>query len=208
MATLCKELPWPQVVGEMRERFGLELKRSHVMNFKGSHGIKRGVNPGCFKKGNVPPNKGKPWSEWMPEESGKRSSSSWFKKNGLTGAAAERLKDVGAESVHGDGFAWVKVDNRHATSDADRMRRWKRRSQLVWEAEHGPLPEGWIITHADHDSLNDAPENLVAAPRKLMCTVNNLFHYTDAETLQTALLMAEVIQAATAAEKDPKEGNR
>jgi hypothetical protein len=33
---------------------------------------------------------------------------------------------------------------------------------LVWEAEHGPLREGWVIHHRDGDPLNNALENLEA----------------------------------------------
>ena len=208
MATLCKELPWPQVVGEMRERFGLELKRSHVMSFKGSHGIKRGVNVGCFKKGNVPLNKGKSWSEWMPAASQEKCRATCFEKGEIHGAAAERLRDVDHESVREDGFVWVKVGDAPAQTDAERMHRWKQRSHIVWETEHGPLPKGWNVIHADHDPTNDAPENLVAVPRGLMSIINARFTYSDAETLQTAVLMASVLQAANTAKRDMKEGSR
>jgi|GEM_PF-3410701 len=36
---------------------------------------------------------------------------------------------------------------------------------LVWEAAHGPLPEGWVIHHKNGDPLDNTLENLQAMPR-------------------------------------------
>lgn len=208
MGELCGELPEKDVADAMRERFGLELSKGVVKGFKQTHGILLGFNGGCFKKGQEPPNKGRSWDEWMPAASQERCRATQFGKGVIRGAAKEKLREVGCESLRRDGQVWVKVDDHQATSAADRMSRWRQRSRVVWEEEHGPLPEGWNVIHADHDPLNDSPENLVAVPRRLISTINNRFHYSDLETLQTAVLMASVLQAATEAKRDLKEGNR
>lgn len=38
---------------------------------------------------------------------------------------------------------------------------WRWEHQVVWEAIHGPLPEGWCIHHVDGNKTNNAPDNLV-----------------------------------------------
>lgn len=53
--------------------------------------------------------------------------------------------------------AWVKVGEPNV---------WKKRAVVVWEAEHGALPRGYVVHHKDRNSLNDAPANLEALTRK------------------------------------------
>lgn len=47
--------------------------------------------------------------------------------------------------------AWVKVAEPN---------KWKLRAQVVWEAEHGPMPPGFGVHHKDENKLNDDPINL------------------------------------------------
>ena len=51
----------------------------------------------------------------------------------------------------GSARAWVK------TPDG-----WLPRSQAVYIAKHGAIPEGHVVHHIDGDSLNDRPSNLMA----------------------------------------------
>ncbi len=39
-------------------------------------------------------------------------------------------------------------------------------ARLVYEKYYGPLPKGYLVHHIDGDSLNDAPENLMAMTRR------------------------------------------
>jgi hypothetical protein len=52
--------------------------------------------------------------------------------------------------------AWIKVAEPNV---------WVFRAVVVWESEHGPLPRGKVVHHRDRNSLNDAPDNLVALTR-------------------------------------------
>lgn len=58
--------------------------------------------------------------------------------------------------------------NRHPFTDNDIKIVKERRCigqqpiyRLVWEAFNGPIPEGYVIHHIDHDKLNDSLDNLM-----------------------------------------------
>ena len=36
---------------------------------------------------------------------------------------------------------------------------------IVYELHHGPVPAGCVVHHRDRNSLNDAPDNLMALTR-------------------------------------------
>lgn len=211
MERLCRELPWCGVRDEMRRLWGVELSKSQVKNFKSKRGIANGLVGGRFNRGNVPWNKGRTWDELgIPPESRERSRATCFKpRHEPSGAAADRLRPVGSETLRSDGFVWVKVHD-EAVSVAEygkdaakvRMRRWRQRSHIAYEAAHGAIPEGCDIVHADGNPTNDEPDNLVAVPMRLKATIAKYGGpYADRETLETAMLMAEVVQAARRAER-------
>ena len=60
---------------------------------------------------------------------------------------------------HGRRRAWVKVSENGNPSD------WKLRAAVVWEAENGPLPKGWITHHKDRNTMNDSLDNIQAMDR-------------------------------------------
>lgn len=43
--------------------------------------------------------------------------------------------------------------------------RWVYYAQYIWEQEHGPVPEGYLVVHEDGNRLNDDPGNLVLIDR-------------------------------------------
>lgn len=43
--------------------------------------------------------------------------------------------------------------------------KWVSLAQYLWERDHGPVPARCIVVHADGDSLNDDPGNLVLRSR-------------------------------------------
>ena len=96
-----------------------------------------------------------------------------FKPGCLRGMAARRWRPVGTvvtsvsrkSSAHGGGRPHVRRQRLIKTRNHGNVRgrrSWRSLGQVVWEREHGPLPEGWVVMHADCDSLNDQPGNLVA----------------------------------------------
>lgn len=88
------------------------------------------------------------------------------------GQSARNKLPVGAITIRtfrGVQRAWVKVAEPNV---------WRERSKVVWERANGrPVPRGLVIHHRDHDSLNDAPDNLQALTRKQ----HALVHLADAQ---------------------------
>lgn len=205
MADLCGRMAAPGVIAAMRERWGVELTPSKVGNFRQRRGIRCGVPYGRFEKGHVPYTKGKTWDEFMRPEAQERCRSTLFKAGERRGVSEALREPVGTERTRSDGYVYVKVsDESYRNSDygkgeANRLRnhRWRARSRIAYERAYGPVPDGCHIIHADGDPANDDPENLVAVPVTLKATLSNLGNpYADRETLETAMLMAEVSQAA------------
>lgn len=41
------------------------------------------------------------------------------------------------------------------------------KARVVWEKEHGPIPDGWHVHHASCDPTDDSIENLLCVPGEL-----------------------------------------
>ena len=96
-----------------------------------------------YKKGNVPPNKGKKVSAEVYE----KMKPHMFKK----GETPLNYRPVGSERVNVEGYVEVKV--------AD-PKTWKLKHRVIWEEAHGPIPEGYNIQFKDGNSLNVQLDNL------------------------------------------------
>jgi len=123
---------------------------------------KNGFQPGHqpahrFEKGNVPWNKGLKGIHLSPQ--------SEFKRGGLHGAAARKLKPVGTVTIRRDKTRrkrrWIKVRPRGCGVDA-----YIPLARYVYEQQHGPIPRGTFVVHADGDTLNDDGTNLILMDRQ------------------------------------------
>jgi hypothetical protein len=117
-------------------------------------------NKTCFRKGNVPWNKGKKGIHL--------SRKSEFKKGSVPVTKAE-VGEVRFRCRTRDGKkrAWVKVAEPNI---------WKPRAVVVWQQMNGDLLPGYVIHHIDGDSLNDDISNLVALTRKDHLKVHRKYH--------------------------------
>ena len=88
-----------------------------------------------FKKGLTPWNKG---ANYMP---GGRSVETRFKK-GRKPEEARNYLPIGSVRVNADGYLERKLSDDPSIMPA---RRWVAVHRLVWEAKHGPIPDGHII---------------------------------------------------------------
>ena len=100
---------------------------------------------GRFKPGSIPANKG------TKGLTGANSGS--FKK----GHRPKNWMSVGAERVNGDGYLDIKVAEPNV---------WRAKHRLIWEAEHGPIPKGMILTFIDSNKLHCELSNLELISRQ------------------------------------------
>lgn len=87
-----------------------------------------------FRPGHATWNKGKPFN------SGGRSVETRFKP-GRPPSEARNYQPIGAVRISKDGYLERKVTDDHPIPD----RRWVAEHRLVWEAAHGPIPDGCIV---------------------------------------------------------------
>lgn len=62
--------------------------------------------------------------------------------------------------IRGPKRKWIKI-----TDSGPYHRRWIPLARWLWRKWHGPIPRGYVIVHADGDTMNDTPENLVCLSR-------------------------------------------
>lgn len=126
-----------------------------------------------FRKGQESWNKGRPMAEWNPNAD--RCKATQFKKGHLGGTAAAKVQPVGALRI-ADGQLQRKVNN-----DRPFMRRWVAVSRLVWEAAHGPIPEGHAVCFkpgmATVEESEITPDRLELLSRVELMARNTLHRY-------------------------------
>ena len=169
------------------------------------YGIRTGLT-GRFEKGMVPHNKGKSWDEYGTPEGHERSRATCFKAGEVHGPEGH-VKPIGYERVDSkDGYPWVKVkDTPQGNVPGSFNDNFKLTHNVVWEAAHGPIPKSTVIVFADGDKRNFDVGNLVAVPRELWCVIcHRHIAYWDAESLQTAMLIAKVDKARYSAQCRPR----
>lgn len=106
---------------------------------------------GQFQKGQEPWNKGKRPEEYMDDEALANMKKTQFKP----GHTPANTKYDGALSIRKDTdtgiyYVYIRISKRN----------WRLYHRVIWEREHGPIPEDNIIVFKDGNSLNVKPENL------------------------------------------------
>lgn len=108
-----------------------------------------------YKKGNVPPNKGKKWQEFMSDESIRNCQKTQFKKGNLPhntkfdGYVRER------KDKNGVYYKYIRVS----------LGKWKLLQRVVYEQNIGKIPQGFIVIFKDGNTMNVVPNNLEAISR-------------------------------------------
>lgn len=106
-----------------------------------------------FKKGSVPPNKGKNEDQFRSPEANERCKATQFKK----GHTPANAKPVGYERVcKEDGYVYIKVDG---------VNKMVLKHRWLWEQANGPIPKGYNITFKDGNRQNCELSNLVLMSR-------------------------------------------
>lgn len=148
-----------------------DLTRSAAPVRRGSPSWKALIKPGGFqpgggdrrgreyryRKGNTPWNKGRKGLYLSPATE--------FQPGSLHGAAARKLKPIGSVTTRRDKTCrkrrWIKVRPHGNGRDA-----YIPLARHLYELEHGPIPTGTFVVHADGDTLNDDPDNLLLMDRR------------------------------------------
>jgi hypothetical protein len=111
-------------------------------------------NKGCFKKGNIPWNKG---------------------KKGVNGNSSTRF----IKGEHHTGENHVSWNGGEQIMKSDCIYLWSgtgkrlRKPRVVYEENFGPIPKGYVIIHVDGNRYNDDPSNLKAISRAENLKRNN-----------------------------------
>ena len=107
-----------------------------------------------YKKGRAPENKGKKQSEFMSPEAIERTKATRFKK----GSVPHNYN--GGEHLTKDGYVMVSLGEQKK----------QLKHILVWEAEHGKIPEGHCIAFIDGNRTNCSLDNL-----ELITRIENMY---------------------------------
>lgn len=186
---------WDEISAECERLWGFAPTRSAIQNARQKFGAPCSIHDaGRFKPGNVPMNKGRTWSEWMPEESAERASRTWFAKGELHGAAKYRSHGLLGERDTKDGYREIRVDPRGARHT---MERWIPLGAFNWMQANGrDWPDGCKCVHADRDKTNDAADNIVPIPHDIWPLVNganpSALPWHDRATLEAAIVSARI----------------
>lgn len=120
--------------------------------FKSKDFHRKHAEKGQFKKGTIPPNKGKRQTEYMSREAIERTKSTRFKK----GSIPPNAVPVGYERVDRDGYIYIKVEGK---------RKLVLKHRYIWEQHFGSIPKGNNIQFKDGDKHNCDIENLYMISR-------------------------------------------
>lgn len=182
-------------------KFGTEYTTDQIKNYYGRNKLNSGLT-GRFVKGQVPPNKGKTWDEYMSKEGQEASRKTCFKKghiphNGGTPVGTVRLRKATRNKPGSHPYYFQKVAEPN---------QWKPKHVVEWEEHNGPVPEGCMVTFADGDTTNWHIENLVLET-KAQHGVKNRFniHGQDKETDEIANTIADLKMAINEKKKARKK---
>ena len=169
-----------------------------VKNRKVMLGLRSGTTGGRFAPGDAPCNKGRTWSEWMPEESQRRSRATQYK----TGNLPHNTLPLGSERVTGDGYVEVKVSMRPSGRRAHDN--WVPKARIEWEKANGrPVPDGCIVVFLDGNNRNFDPDNLALETRAEHAVISSRhLRYADQGSHDVAVAIARLKHTASMARKE------
>ena len=71
---------------------------------------------------------------------------------------------------------------------------WRAKSNLVWEAAHGPIPRNHVIIFANQNREDFTLENLILVSRRELARLNqNHLIYKNAELTKSGVALAKLI---------------
>ena len=181
---------YQEIREEFLRRFGGEVTNNFPKSFIANHNLNTG-RTGRFKKGGTPVNKGKE----MSAEQYEKCKETMFKP----GSTPKNTDPVGTEKMLGDGFIWVKIDDKPKVKKKEN---WIQKHRKINEEAHGPIPEGHYVIFLDGDRTNFDIENLAVISKAENARLNqNHLRFNDAELTKTGINIARVRTAIGKAKK-------
>lgn len=174
------------------------------------HGLRRRMGwktgrTGRFEKGQPSPNKGKR----CPEGVGGRHPNArrtQFKK----GQEPHNTRHLGHERISVDGYVEISVAETNPHTGYGR--RYVHKHVHLWEAAHGPVPQGHCLKSLDGDRTNTDPANWVAVHRGVLPRLNGgratrimAYDSAPAELKPTLLNIARIDQRTSEIRRHKKE---
>ena len=155
-------------------KFGTSYKASQISNLKKRNKVSSGFD-GRFVSGHEPFNKGLKQHDYMCAGSIEKTKATRFQK----GIIPPNTKPIGTESLDGDGYIYVKVDDKPR---GGKKTNWKAKHKLIYEQHFGEVPEGYYVIFADGNNRNFEPSNLVTVTRAELLYLNQhkmIYKYSD-----------------------------
>ncbi|MEE3344592.1 MAG: HNH endonuclease [Bacilli bacterium] len=170
-----------ELTNMFNKKFNYNLSVSAIENRKTKLKIKSGINPGRFKKGNTPFNKGMKWDEYLPKKSQIKCSKTSYKKGNIP----TNYKKVGSEKINNDGYVVIK------TKDPNE---WELKHRYLYKKNKGDIPKGYKIIFADGNKKNFDLNNLIMVSNgeEMMMNKFKLFS-KDKDITKTGTLIAKLI---------------
>lgn len=168
----------------LNEKFHLNTNGDKVSMFKANYkrrygvDLRTGINKGCFKKGNVPINKG---TKGMFNVGGNKTS---FKKGNIP----SNRRKIFEERIGKYGYTEIKI------KDGCLNNNWVPKHRYIYEKKYGPIPAKHKVIFLDGDITNFDINNLkmVSSAEELIMNRYNL-RTNKKELTETGHLIAKVI---------------
>lgn len=142
---------YAEVTNLINEHFGLALTMVQIKGVLARYKLCDGLD-GRFRPGQTPYNKGTKGIK-------KGGEKTQFKP----GSKPWNYRPIGTERTNTDGYVEIKVADPH---------RWKGKHLIIWEAEHGPVPAGYVVIFADGNRQNVTLDNLLLLSRRELAVMN------------------------------------
>lgn len=163
-----------EMTTRLNSLFGASYKTRQLSAYYKNHKLVCGLT-GRFATGHVPPNKGRRGYYSPGCEKG------WFKK----GEQSINHKPVGSERIDAkDGYVLIKTAEPNI---------YRPKHKVIWEAAHGPVPKGHVITFIDGNKLNLEICNLRLITKGENAVLNKKgLRGGDAALFESGLLVAKL----------------
>lgn len=173
----------------VKEKFGFDVSTRNLQNVRNKYKIPKKVipNSGCYRKGDVPWNKGRE----MSDETKEKVKKTWFKK----GQIPKNHKPVGSTRVDRDGYKLIKIAEPN---------KWALYHRRLYEKEHGEkLKKNEAVIFADGDKSNFDLDNLVKVSRANLLYLNNKkLIFDDPELTKTGVNTSKVAEKIRQRERE------